>query len=999
MKASLWTKAHNRTVPGVLHRTGLFIALALSLMLFPRSVLSRGANPDSLLVFRFLKTDVELAEPGSYFNVLEIMNNQRDTVSGAIRIDCPQNWLFIGPAVDTVRLAPGATKLIPVRISVPGNTAGGISFVIGAEFFGEHLYSYANSYISITRKSRWDMRLSTTELYLSDFMPQGEVLVSIQNTGNSSELVKLSLDLGGLLEFRDAIEADSFLYVDVPAYKDTSIRLTVQRRKGLSYAESKALQTSWKSRNLTINASTPGHLVSESVRANTLESSIVNRLPILNSPLNAELMVYNLLSQQRKKLSARVFGRIFFPKEQQLSYSLGYYNLFFDPDMNREIDLYQQLRYMIRYSDRSSEVWIGDRLGIGTLHTLTGRGIRASHQINDRNRIMLNVVQHPYARNIGGYAGYGGIIGDVAWNTGITLETTTDQRFSHYTFNLGGSYRLMQKHSISLQTATSVSQYGNSVYLQNDTTVAGFAYQLLYRYSGSRLRLSFDNTNTLFNYLRNSGINRINFSGIYKTRGNLQLKARYYRSNYTSTRYPYNFVYPANTNINEDGRLLFSYHANRVIYNGGPRYAGTVRNTYVPAGDYRTRFVNYQPGIIGSVTFRLGARRSLTPNATFNMLYYNFDRVAEGEDFSGLDHRWAYTLGINYYDQALKLNVYYTSGEATDIYRTAVIEHDPVVNQAFHIRPYYERYFLKEALRMSAYLSYSYYMPSLRENVLLNVTGDINVGHTWNFFASFNVYRVSRKDVETGRMTSRDINLILGIRKAFDIQQPRLGYYDLTLVGFNDLNGDGVKSEDEKPISNVLVHLSRDPYKNVENRTGFAETGMITDPRGEIYYENIPMGVYDLSIIPLSNLENLYFLNGEHQTIEINDDLIYYLPLVESYKIRGKIMIDRDPNSTEGMISPEGIRVTAVSESGETYSALTTRFGTYVLDLPKASYYEVSIYNVFGENFRLERGSYRVQFTENKIINLDFKFTEQRRGVRYNGNEPYFQFNLENGQE
>lgn len=219
------------------------------------------------------------------------------------------------------------------------------------------------------------------------------------------------------------------------------------------------------------------------------------------------------------------------------------------------------------------------------------------------------------------------------------------------------------------------------------------------------------------------------------------------------------------------------------------------------------------------------------------------------------------------------------------------------------------------------------------------------------------------------------------------------------MVGFNDLNGDGVKSEDEKPISNVLVHLSRDPYKNVENRTGFAETGMITDPRGEIYYENIPMGVYDLSIIPLSNLENLYFLNGEHQTIEINDDLIYYLPLVESYKIRGKIMIDRDPNSTEGMISPEGIRVTAVSESGETYSALTTRFGTYVLDLPKASYYEVSIYNVFGENFRLERGSYRVQFTENKIINLDFKFTEQRRGVRYNGNEPYFQFNLENGQE
>jgi hypothetical protein len=127
--------------------------------------------------------------------------------------------------------------------------------------------------------------------------------------------------------------------------------------------------------------------------------------------------------------------------------------------------------------------------------------------------------------------------------------------------------------------------------------------------------------------------------------------------------------------------------------------------------------------------------------------------------------------------------------------------------------------------------------------------------------------------------------------------------------------------------------------------------------------------------------------------------MVYYLPLVESYKIKGRIIIDRDPNSNEGVVSPEGIRVTAVSETGETYSALTTGFGTFVLDLPKAASYEVSIYNVFGENFRLERGSYRVQFTENRIINLDFKFTEQRRGIQYNEGDQYFRFNLGNGKD
>jgi hypothetical protein len=171
---------------------------------------------------------------------------------------------------------------------------------------------------------------------------------------------------------------------------------------------------------------------------------------------------------------------------------------------------------------------------------------------------------------------------------------------------------------------------------------------------------------------------------------------------------------------------------------------------------------------------------------------------------------------------------------------------------------------------------------------------------------------------------------------------------------------------------------------------------MITDPQGEIYYGNIPEGIYDLTISPLSNLEDLYFLHGEKQTIEIKSDQVYYLPLVESYKIRGRIIIERDPNSNEGIVSPEGIRITATAENGETYSTLSNSFGTYVLDLPKANSYEVNIYNVFGENFRLERGTYQVQFIENKTINLDFTFTERRRAIQFREGEELYQFNLEN---
>ncbi|MEZ5069776.1 MAG: hypothetical protein R2751_02110 [Bacteroidales bacterium] len=124
----------------------------------------------------------------------------------------------------------------------------------------------------------------------------------------------------------------------------------------------------------------------------------------------------------------------------------------------------------------------------------------------------------------------------------------------------------------------------------------------------------------------------------------------------------------------------------------------------------------------------------------------------------------------------------------------------------------------------------------------MNLTSDFFLQNSWNFYLSFNVYQVSRTDADVGRVTTRDVNLMVGMRKAFDIQQPRLAYYDLTIVGFNDLDGDGVKDDNEKPISNVLINISRDPDKNMDDKTGFAETNMITDPQEKSPMKTSPRG-------------------------------------------------------------------------------------------------------------------------------------------------------------
>jgi hypothetical protein len=128
--------------------------------------------------------------------------------------------------------------------------------------------------------------------------------------------------------------------------------------------------------------------------------------------------------------------------------------------------------------------------------------------------------------------------------------------------------------------------------------------------------------------------------------------------------------------------------------------------------------------------------------------------------------------------------------------------------------------------------------------------------------------------------------------------------------------------------------------------------------------------------------------------MEVHDDMTYYLPLVESYRVRGKVIVDRDPNSNEGKISLSGIRVTAVGQNGETYSTLTDAYGNYTLHIPQSANYEVSIFNVFGEQFVLEQGRFRVQFTQNRTVQIDFKFTEKKRSLQFREGEQFFDFNL-----
>ncbi len=972
----------------------LLFYLIFLLPVHTRSVLSQSAADGGDVEVSFAKKSMTLPEATTVFNIVSVTNPGKETLKGSLFIRLPDSWPVIGAQVFDVSVLPGEKAFFPVRAGVPKNATGGVSYVMYAELNTSKKSYNASSYVSVQKKSKWEMKVLNSNVYLSEFRPVGNFGLKLENKGNSSELIKLDFDIGALLKFKTFIEADSVMFVELPAYSDTTMNFEVFRRKDLSYAENRALLRNWRATSVYIKASTVDDQAYSGVRFTPLESEVVNDMPMRNSPLNVDFTTYNLLSQQRLKASLKVHGKILFPDDQVMQYSFGMYNLYFNPQSYRNFDLYQQLRYMVRYNDRKSSIWIGDRLGVGNLHSMTGSGVKAEYSVSQDQLVTMNLIYNPYGGSIGTFAGYSRMIGKVNVNTGVTLERSNHDINDFYTFHLGGAYHFLRYHTLRLETASSFSSFSKSSYLQHDTTTLGFAYRLSYYFNNRKFRFHVDNMNTEMTYLNNSGINRIEGDLDYKINPSSRLLGMYYRNNYNPSHYPYNFYYPHNTNINENGRLLYVISNGNVIYQAGPRYLSITRNNFTGNSGTATSYKNYQPGLIGSVTFRLGGMRSITPNLSVSTMYVTYQDGAGAENVRQISGKWQYTAGLSYYDQAFRLSAYYTSGDATEIYRDLVVDDNPVISQAVYIRPSYERYFSRDRIKLNASYSYSYFMPSQRENTIASVMGSFSLKDGWNLYSSLNIYKNSRMDTETGRISTRSLNVMAGFRKAFDVQQPRMKYYDMLIEGFNDEDGDGVKDDNEKPVSNILINLKRDPDKNQNDKAGFAETRLITNPNGEIRYRNIPEGTYDLEITPLSNMEDLYFLEGRNQEMVAGKDRIHYLPLVESYKVKGKVIVSRDPNSNVGRISLEGIRVTATSPTGSVYSVLTGQNGSYILNLPRADVYTVSIFNVFGERFVLRQPSFEVQFMQNKTVQIDFRFDEIKREIKFDNGKPLFEFHL-----
>ncbi len=685
-----------------------------------------------------------------HFNVLTICNNTSKPITGDLAFSCPDDWKIIAFPIKRTTINPGDTVRIPIRVNPSTKPIGGITYIVSATFRTIERLISASTYLTLPAVSKWDFSINNSKIYFTENSPFANFKIYLSNKGNTNELIKVNLKPGRLLTFIDGKSQEYTEYVEPPAYKDTVITHIVSYQKNLNYAEKTRYESNWKESAVRATASTESIQKSAEILFRKLYSAYVHQRAQNTSPLNIDFQTYNLMSSQQPRSNFRMYGSILFPENRELRYMTGLQNIGFNKKSFENFNVNQQVIYSLNYFDSKSRIELGYNVNSGSLHTLNGRGLAGTYRLNQKNTFSYGIIQNPYSKNFGQNIGFATHIGKVALNTELTHENNPSGSYDATSFLLGSSFKFLKYHSLSLQVLGSQAKHLQPSVI--DTTVLGFSFRADYRVKYKKFEMRLNTFNSSYNYIRNSGLQQYYLDSKYRLNNRTTLSLYGNRQYYSTTRYPYNFYNLVNYNSTDYLRFTTTISSGNLTYQMGPSYNGSVRQYHDRLNDFNSEYKTYQPGVWGSVTFKLGNYRSITPNLSISnlRLYYNTSNP-DFPDYSSTKNVY-YAAGLSYFDHNWRVNAYYTSGSASDLYRSVIVDTEPVMSRSIQFRPSYENFFFDRTLKVSAFLNYAYYMPSERENISYNVKLDQYFKNGWILSLSGFMYSNSRGDKDVGEL-------------------------------------------------------------------------------------------------------------------------------------------------------------------------------------------------------------------------------------------------------
>ncbi len=939
--------------------SGLILALAL--------LLNSLVSFSQVLEANFLKPSIKQDAGNIIFNVVKIENKtNKDSRIKPVLI-LPEAWKSFSPnSIDTIVEANNSISLA-YRIKIPQNASSEISHEISLQLFSEsnQLLNSTSFFVQTIPVHNWEIIVPKERVYFRPGNDNAIFEIRIKNNGNTSETIILDIVPDKKIHLSGINENDLPEDINLKPGQDTIIKLLAR----YSYSEDRIFDLS-RIEFSAYNENTRNKriIILEKYSDNYSPFEIDNTLPH-----QAEIGVRTFSMNTEVLPFLKANGRATLGEKSKFDYNFNYYDL----TQNENIIGNSYYHFLFTRDELS--------VGLGAFSSLLGRNLYNRNSIMASHKLRLSKTS-----TMEGFASYGfldqkasvafGYIYEkdkLLMNSSISLAVDPAQKINTASFIYRSNKITVAKgHDVS----ATIYAYNEEHYYSNKYSLTGVAWDINY-YGRFSKKLTLQLTN---NYgspnIPGAQMGLLNFYAKVNLKTNL--KGRYFTFKYVNTNKNYYFM-------NYEGFKLpnISLHDQyvNVIYHS---FTGkTHRWSAGPSVEYYKSIKplsNFDGDEIYTVRkFRveyrsfIGTKLTLALKAGLGDIYYLADEEIEQQrydlhilgdyNFGGYGIKWSYDYGpmVN-----------------TGIYQFAI----DASNNSFNISPYAITQFFKGRVKLSFFANLTYRFDMKYGIVNINPKIETYVFKDW-YFVVGGTYSYMNKEYRGSMIETSHYYTEFAIKKRWGKSDYKKWQKDLRrikIIFFQDNNGNGIKDNYEQGIPNVKARLLLTNSADQELAANFPiDLTLLSNEKGNVIFNRIPMGFYNLTITPLIDQKEYFYVNKTAEKIEVIKTNIYYIPFQKASKIEGSIDVSYRKYSKLGEYPKDlvNIKVTAYSNDGSSYSAFSKKDGSFTLYAPGNNTYYIRISNVFGENFRILQNDIKVELPEPNFV--AFKVVENNRQIKF----------------
>jgi len=341
----------------------------------------------------------------------------------------------------------------------------------------------------------------------------------------------------------------------------------------------------------------------------------------------------------------------------------------------------------------------------------------------------------------------------------------------------------------------------------------------------------------------------------------------------------------------------------------------------------------------------------------------------------GMSFRKGYRLSFAYdYGPMVNSGLYQFAGDAK--------------NHSLTVSPSLSSYYFKERLNFSVFANLIYRFDLNYASFNINPKLEAYLFRDWYVVAS-GTYHYMQQQYPDILTNDSYTYFELSIKKRWgksDFNKWQKDTRRLRIVMFKDDNGNGVKEDNEQGVPFVKTRLKLTNSDNPNVSTQFpVDIILLSNSAGTVNYNRLPRGFYELTVTPLGDVKEYFYVNRSAEKIELTRNATYYIPFQKANKITGKIVVKRQKfvKAGEETMNLTNIKITAYNKQGNSYSSFTLEDGSFTIFVPQNNTYYVRMGNVFGPSFRIVQNDIPIEIGESTDNQLVFNVNEISRQIKF----------------